>query len=464
MTATTSLPRAALSPTYRGFCAFCRTVDVDLAPFQRTIARAAFGPERETVAVIPRGSAKSTTAALLAVHHVLSTPNPSVYVGAGSREQARVIGRMVERLARHPAIAETGIVARHDELRVGLRETVLAVVPADGARAHGWERPTLLIGDELWMWSDREPTLLGAMLTSLVKNPDARFLGISTSAASMDSPLGRMRARALAQPEVTRDGAFIDAHGAGLRWLEWSVPDDADVDDPHAVKAANPAPWITAKMLAEQHARVSELEYLQFHCCRWAVQSARWLPPGAWQACRADYHVTDDEQLTLGVDVGGARSATALVGCVADDDGVRVAFVDVWQGREAVVKLTARVHELAQARRIRQIIYDPMRWESEALRVEREHGLRTVEWPQSELRMTRCSENLHRLVAEKRLRHPGDPELDRHVANAAAKPTPRGWRLVKSAEAAQIDAVIALAMAAEMSEKVPQPAKLLGWV
>jgi hypothetical protein len=26
---------------------------------------------------------------------------------------------------------------------------------------------------------------------------------------------------------------------------------------------------------------------------------------------------------------------------------------------------------------------------------------------------------------------------DRHVANALAKPTPRGWRLVKSAEAAQ---------------------------
>jgi hypothetical protein len=38
---------------------------------------------------------------------------------------------------------------------------------------------------------------------------------------------------------------------------------------------------------------------------------------------------------------------------------------------------------------------------------------------------------------------------DRHVANALAKPTPRGWRLVKSAEAAQIDALIALAMAAE---------------
>ena len=90
-----------------------------------------------------------------------------------------------------------------------------------------------------------------------------------------------------------------------------------------------------------------------------------------------------------------------------------------------------------------------MRFASEALRLERDHGLPLVEWPQSETRMTICSENLHGLVVERRLRHPGVAELDRHVANAVAKPTPRGWRLVKSADAAQIDAVIALAMAAE---------------
>jgi phage terminase large subunit-like protein len=56
------------------------------------------------------------------------------------------------------------------------------------------------------------------------------------------------------------------------------------------------------------------------------------------------------------------------------------------------------------------------------------------------------------------------PELDRHVANAIAKPTPRGWRLVKSAESAQIDGVIALAMAAERAEQAEPAAKFLGWL
>lgn len=116
-------------------------------------------------------------------------------------------------------------------------------------------------------------------------------------------------------------------------------------------------------------------------------------------------------------------------------------------------KLAPHWH-LAGARAIREVVYDPMRFESEALRLERDHALPLVSWSQSESRMTICSEKLHGLVVEQRPRHPGGAELDRHVANAVAKPTPRGWRLVKSAEAAQIDAVIALAMAAE---RAPAP-------
>ncbi len=54
-------------------------------------------------------------------------------------------------------------------------------------------------------------------------------------------------------------------------------------------------------------------------------------------------------------------------------------------------------------------------------------------------------------------------ELDRHVANAVAKPTPRGWRLVKSAEAVQIDAVVALAMA-RAGERAGLPAEAAGWI
>jgi phage terminase large subunit-like protein len=458
---------SSFRPSYRGFLKFCQTVGYALKPFQRRIARAHFGPERELVAVLPRGSAKSTLAAHLAVHHVLSRPAPGVYVGAASRDQARLVGAMCRELSRHPAVAPH-VVWRTDALRWAhdpKGPPVLQVVASDGAKAHGWPRPTLMIGDEIWAWSDREPTLLGAMATAMLKNAEARFLGISTAAASLDSPLGRLRTRALAQPHVERRGSVLDASGDGLRWLEWSVPEHADPENLRTVARCNPLR--TLAEISAQRPRVSESEWLTFHCCRWGVGSARWLPPGAWQACRSVYTVEPDEPLILGVDIGGSRSASAAVGCARDPDGgVRVATVEILQGTDAVLGIVARVEQLiAAGRPIAEIVFDPMRFSSEALRLERAHGLQLVEWPQSETRMTRCSENLHRLVVEGRLRHPGDGELDRHVAAAVAKPTPRGWRLVKAADSLQIDGVIALAMAAERaSAPAPEPVRVLGWI
>lgn len=86
--------------------------------------------------------------------------------------------------------------------------------------------------------------------------------------------------------------------------------------------------------IREQRPRVTDVEWLQFHCCRWGVGSARWLPPGAWSACRAVYEV-GDEPLVLGVDIGGSRSASSVVGCVAREDGrVDVGLVEVWQGAD----------------------------------------------------------------------------------------------------------------------------------
>ena len=453
------------APTYRGFLAFCDAVDYTLAPFQRRIARAHFGRDREVVCVLPRGSAKSTLAAHLAVFHCLSRPNPGVYVGSASRDMARIVGSMIRSLSRHPVVAEH-VVWRTDALRWASDPkgpAILQVVAADGAKAHGWPHPTLMIGDEVWTWSDREPTLLGAMTTAMLKNPEARFLGISTAASSLNSPLGRLRTRALAQAHVKRTGAFLEAHGDGLRWLEWSVAETRDPEDMRAVAAANPLR--TVSELREQRPRVTEVEWLQFHCCRWGVGSARWLPAGAWQAGRAVYEVDPDAPLVLGIDIGGSRSASAAVGIVRAGDTLQVATIEILQGTEAVLGIVDHIERLIAAGwNVREVVFDPMRFSSEALRLGRAHSLQLTEWPQSETRMTICSENLHRVITEHRLQHPGDPDLDRHVSNARAKPTPRGWRLVKAADSLQIDGTIALAMAVERAEHQPEPVQLLGWL
>jgi phage terminase large subunit-like protein len=218
-----------------------------------------------------------------------------------------------------------------------------------------------MLGDEVWCWTDE--SLLEAFQTALVKRPDARLLVISTAAATLDSPLGRLRTRALAGT-VTRAGAFLDARAVGLRLLEWSVADDADPDDLKTVKRANPAKWITLAALREQQARRTPLAWRQFHACRWYEGAAQWLPHGAWDACRDDYEVEPGETVTLGVDIGGSRAASAVV---AITDDLRIAAVHVLQGDDSVLAATAAIRELAAHFTIREVAYDPWRYHSEAL-------------------------------------------------------------------------------------------------
>lgn len=79
--------------------------------------------------------------------------------------------------------------------------------------------------------------------------------------------------------------------------------------------------------------------------------------------------------------------------------------------------------------------------------------------------MTICSENLHRLVVEGRILHPGMGLSSIATLPPPSRSPPSRWRLVKSSDAAQIDAVIALAMSAERaSTPAAAPPKLLGWI
>lgn len=458
MTATIAAP-PAFRRGYRGFEAFCQAIGETLEPFEKRIGRAHFGPQREVVAVLPRGNLKTTLAAKIALHHLLTVPGAAVTIGAASRDQARIAYERMKGFAQHPALGDQ-LVIRHLEIRhqdTAGHLRLLRVVPSEGARVHGLSS-SLYVGDELWAWQGEG--LLEAMLTGLVKDPAARFLGISTAAAVLDSPLGRLRARALAG-KVTRRGAVTDATAPGLRWLEWSLSEDKALDDFKAIKRANPASYITIASLREQAQRVTPIAFAQFHASRWGVAEGSWLPPGAWSEC-AGQLAPADEPVWLGVDIGGSRAASAVVGVTKD---LQVAEVHVLQGDGAVLEVVDKIVEIAGRRPVVEVAHDPWRFRSEALRLERDHGLQAVEVPMSSTRMGQASENLHSAVVSKRLTHPDDPELNAHAAAAIAKSTPRGWRLDKSADGVQIDALVALMIAAERADQPGrQPAQLLGWI
>jgi phage terminase large subunit-like protein len=73
------------------FAKFCeRFASIVLESFQRTIVLTHWN-YRETLALLARGNGKTSLAAALAVWHLLTTVRPAAYVGASSRDQARIL-------------------------------------------------------------------------------------------------------------------------------------------------------------------------------------------------------------------------------------------------------------------------------------------------------------------------------------------------------------------------------------
>ena len=444
------------APGYRGFLRLAEAVGLDLEPFQRKIARAYFDGERELLVMLPRGNGKTTLVAAIALHHLLTHPEPAVYAGAASVAQARILFEAARDLSRKLDDADEQVVVRSLELRRADGGGVLRMVPADGPRTHGLT-PTLAIVDELW--AHRDGALYESMRSALVKRQDARLVVISTADVGEDRPLSKLRARALALPEVERHGALVTCRGPQLRALLWEVADETTADDLGAIAAVNPASWINRAALTEQRDSLPEGAFLRFHANARVQQEGAWLPPGAWQACIGEPTFDEGEAIWVALDVGGTESATALVWVSgAGQVGCWIAY-----GDDAILGAVEEVRDLRARFRIEEFSFDPWRARQAALELERE-GVRCVEMPQTDVRMVPASQRLRTAIVEQTLTLPPDAELARHAANAVQRQGRRGWRLDKPDRASPIDAMVALAMALERSADRPEPLRLVGWV
>jgi hypothetical protein len=167
------------------------------------------------------------------------------------------------------------------------------------------------------------------------------------------------------------------------------------------------------------------------------------------------------ERIWVGVDVGGRRALSSVVG-VTDD--LRVG-VKSWRGEESVLFAQAEVERLAQEFVVVECAFDPWHFGPAALDLG-QRGITMVEYPQRNERMAPASARLHAAVSEGRLRHPGDEHLDKAAATAVAKLLPLGWRIDRADKGGrgEIDPLIALGMCVDRAEQRPAGVELLGWL
>jgi hypothetical protein len=219
-------PEVPVEPGYRGLLALADVVGYRLEAFQRKIAPAVLGPERECLILLPRGNAKTTSTALVALHHLLSTEGAKVYFVAASVPQARIAFEAAADFARR--LGHDNLVFRHLELRwcedpdeptVFTRH--MRVLGGEGPRLHGLS-PPLMVLDELQAVTRTD--IYPALASALHRAPNSKLVVISTAGSGVDSPARH--------PQAARAGAEAGRSPWGAHGRPGTGPADVGVGSP----------------------------------------------------------------------------------------------------------------------------------------------------------------------------------------------------------------------------------------
>lgn len=166
-----------------------------------------------------------------------------------------------------------------------------------------------------------------------------------------------------------------------------------------------------------------------------------------WTALRdPDLELAPDDEIFLGFDGGKTDDATALVAIRLSDRAIFPLLIeekpdgprgDGWE--VDAQKFDSAVHEAFKSYAVLGFYADVALWESyitswaehyaEGLAIKSTNGRNAIAWDMrgSQQRSTRAHEELMRAILDKRLRHNGDPVLQRHVL--AARRATNNWGL-----------------------------------
>jgi phage terminase large subunit-like protein len=138
--------------------------------------------------------------------------------------------------------------------------------------------------------------------------------------------------------------------------------------------------------------------------------------------------------------------------------------VRIFQGEDSVFDAAEAVMWLAERYTIQEVVYDPWR-AAVIVKAFEQRRIKCTQWPWTDARVIPAASALYDAIVEQRIVHPGDEELDRHMALVIGRPTRRGLRVDKANETDQIDGASALLMAHEAATAPDAPkAEILGYL
>ena len=397
---------------------------------------------------VPKGNSKSEIAAAVGLNElaglarvetgipVMST-DPDIPVAAASYDQANLVFGsarvMAEPLKDFLNIYDTEI---HRKEGNGVLYRVAAA-----AGTNDGKRPTAFIADEIHEWVDNKARVHLVLSNGLFKRANSLELNITTAGANLETLAGNLYryGKKLHSGEV---------ENSSFDFFWWEGPEDVDLDDPEALRAAirqaNPASWLNVEDIAGRYEidGMPAYEFTRYHLNRFTGAAERWLPVGAFQANTHPTGLTRPDrgsEVVVAFDGSYSQDSTALVGWTMLDGVPHGFLIDVWERPEDnphwVVpreEVEARVFEVFRDYKVVSFVMDRAKWYDEHARwVERFGEPPILDFPQSRKRMSEACASFYAATVQNTMTHDGNPAWLRHLENSTVKETSDGAFIVK---------------------------------
>lgn len=422
---------------------------------QRVYTRVLFG--------LPRKAGKSTMAAAIALYMAAADgePGAEVVIAAGSREQAAIVFDQARAFVEsNPHLEELFDAQRF--VIYGPANSTIKRVAADGKMQHGLNVSAAIIDELHSFQSPRQEELWNALTTGSGAREQPLIMAITTAGYDKNTVLGRLYDAGLRLDDVERRPGLTIARDEASGFLMWwyGLDRDEQAEDEEAWQLANPASWLTPKVLRAQadSPTVDELAFRRLHLNMWTKTRDAWLPAGLWESLKSDAELDPDLPVVLGVDVGLVHDSTAVAIAQLQDDGRIVVRARVWAARDDAVAhvimpggrvdlevIETHIEHLAAQYQVREVVYDPRFFDRSAQTLSG-LGLTVAPIDQSSRRMLEAYADFYLACRESRLAHDGDRVLSQHVESTMATMTEKGWKISRQ-RLQRIDAMVATAMA-----------------
>jgi phage terminase large subunit-like protein len=437
---------------------------------------------RLAILSMARKNGKTALIAALCLAHIVGPEallNSQLVSGAQSRDQAALVfDLMVKMIHFHPDLeARTRIVPSSKKI-FGLRKNVeYQALAAEAKTKHGLS-PWLVIFDELGQVRGAKDPFVEALETAQGAYDDAMQVVISTQAPTDADMLSIWIDDALASKDPH---TVIELHTA---------PEDADLMDKKAWRAANPAlgtfrSTVEMTNMAKKADRMPSFEssFRNLYLNQRIDRNTPFISKNVWASNGDPLLPWGDAEIYAGLDLSSTADLTAFtpigkvegkwqtapvfwvpgIGLREKAKSDRVPY-DVWKtqgyiqtpdSRSVEYEYVAKfLYDFCQANNVRKIAFD--RWGMKYLRPwllkagfdEEQIDLLFEEFGQGFQSMSPALRDLESVLLNSQLRHANHPVLSMCAANAVVSTDPAGGRKLNKAKAAgRIDGMVALTMA-----------------